>query len=231
MGGINVKITMIEMLMEKIAPHLCFGCSKKGTTLCLNCKYNITSEPFLGCIICGKVTPNGICAQHDVPICKAWVVGIRQGTLKKVIDAYKFENVKGASTSFTALFNETLPLLPYNTVIVPIPTIASHVRKRGYDHMEVLARLLSRKRNVTVGHYLTHASKKSQHTLNRQERHREAMQTFSLSRYVNEDRSTPILLLDDIITTGSTVTSAAIVLANAGFKTVFVAALAYQALD
>jgi len=231
MGGVNVKNTMIEALMQKVAPHLCFGCGKMGTPLCDNCKNNITTEPFYGCILCGNVSPEGICAQHDVPICKAWVVSQRLTVLKRVIDAYKFENVKAAASVLTELMDASLPLLPANTVLVPIPTAASHIRQRGYDHLDVLARLLSQTRDIPNTHLLIRSSSKTQHRLNKAERQKEAGEAFHINKALSVDENTPYLLLDDIVTTGSTITSAATVLANAGAKTIFVAALAYQPLD
>ena len=231
MGGLNVKNTMIEALLGKVAPHLCFGCGKMGTALCDNCKYNIISEPFSGCILCGKVSSEGLCSQHDVPVCKAWVVGERLTVLKRVIDAYKFENVKAASRVLVDLLDAHLPTLPHGTVIVPIPTASSHVRQRGYDHVDILARLLAKQRNLTLTHYLQRSSNATQHRLNKSERQHEAGSAFHVSGSAILHPNTPLLLLDDVITTGSTVSSAAKVLANAGVKTIFVAALAYQPLD
>jgi len=231
MGGVNVKNTMIEALMQKVAPHPCFGCGKIGTPLCHNCKNNITTEPFVGCILCGKVSPEGLCAQHDAPICKAWVVGERRTVLRRVIDAYKFENVKAASRSLINLLDDTLPVLAVDTVIVPIPTASSHVRQRGYDHLEILARLLSQTRELPTVHLLQRLSTKTQHQLNKRERQQEAVSAFGINKALALDFNTPLLLLDDIITTGSTVASAAQVLSSAGYKTIFVAALAYQPLD
>jgi ComF family protein len=231
MGGINVKNTMIEALMQKVAPHPCFGCGKIGTPLCHNCKNNITSEPFVGCFLCGKVSPEGLCAQHDVPICKAWIVSERRTVLRRVINAYKFENVKAASRTLTDLLDATLPLLPSNIVIVPVPTVSSHIRQRGYDHTDILAQLLSQAREMPVIHLLQRSSAKTQHQLNKRERQQEANSAFYVNSRVTLDIHTPLLVLDDIITTGSTVTSAAKVLANAGYTTIFVAALAYQPLD
>jgi len=231
MGGINVKITMIEALLQKVAPHLCFGCGKMGTPLCDNCKYNITSEPFLGCILCGKLSPEGLCAQHDVPICKAWVVGERHTVLRRVIDAYKFENVKAASNVLVDLLDSRLPLLPADTIIVPIPTAPSHIRQRGYDHIDILARLLAKRRKMPITHILQRSSSATQHRLNKAERQSEASGAFFVSEATGVNPDTPLLLVDDIITTGSTISSAAQVLAAAGAKTIFVATVAYQPLD
>jgi ComF family protein len=231
MGGLNVKITMIEALMQTVAPHLCFGCGKNGTMLCDNCKYNIIEEPFSGCILCGNISNNGLCAQHDVPICKAWVVGERRTVLKRVINAYKFEYVKATGSTLIDLLDARLPILPSNTIIVPIPTAPSHIRARGYDHLGVLAKLLSQRRELPVAPLLERASTTTQHHLNKVDRQFEAGNAFTLSSHATIDTTSPVLLLDDIITTGATITSAAQILAQAGVQTIFVAALAYQPLD
>ena len=217
--------------MQKVAPHLCFGCGKMGTTLCDNCKNNITTEPFHGCVLCGNVSSEGICAQHDASFCKAWVVSQRVTVLKRVINAYKFENVKAAAPALIDLMDSSLPLLPNNTVIVPIPTAASHVRQRGYDHLDVLARLLSQTREMPITRLLGRSSSKTQHHLNKADREKEARSTFRIKEGFSVDQSMFYLLLDDIVTTGATITSAAKVLADAGAKNIFVAALAYQPLD
>jgi ComF family protein len=231
MGGVNVKITMIELMLKTVAPHPCFGCSKIGTALCPDCKYNIISEPFYGCILCGNVSPEGVCAQHDTTICKAWVVGIRHTILKQLIDAYKFQYTKQAAHAMADLLDERLPLLPLNTIIVPVPTASSHIRQRGYDHIDILARLLAQRRNLRIQRYIERSSSATQHYLTKEQRQKEAMNAFHVSTQKAIDPATPLLLLDDIITTGATISSAASVLAEAGVKTIFVGALAYQPLD
>lgn len=231
MGGANVKNTMIEVLLQKVAPHPCFGCGKIGVLLCHNCKYNITQEPFLGCVMCGNACVNGICAQHDAAFCKAWVVSERLTVLKRVINAYKFENTRVAAHQLVELLDDVIPLLPINTVIVPIPTASSHVRQRGYDHIDILSRLFARRRNLPISRSLQRSSSKTQHRLNKAERQQEALSAFHFDPAHTIHPDTPVLVLDDIITTGSTIQSATQVLSNAGVKTIFVAALAYQPLD
>lgn len=231
MGGVNVKNTIVEGLMQKVAPHPCSGCGKIGTTLCDNCKYNIISEPYSGCILCGKVAFEAVCAQHYVAFCKAWVVGQRVTVLKRVINAYKFENIKASAHSLVDLLDEVIPILPPTTQVLAIPTVRSHIRQRGYDHMEVIARLFAQKRNLQLIYPLKRVSSKTQHTLNRIDRQAESQLAFQVKQGLFLNAHAPILILDDVITTGSTVTSAANVLASAGVKNIFVAALAYQPLD
>ncbi|MES2630739.1 MAG: phosphoribosyltransferase family protein [Patescibacteria group bacterium] len=155
----------------------------------------------------------------------------RVTVLRRVVDAYKFEYVKAAAHSLVDLLDESLPILPKNMVIVPVPTAASHIRQRGYDHLDILARLLSLRRGLPVARLLERSSTKTQHELNKVERQIEASSAFHVAGGVSIDANTPLLILDDIITTGSTVRAAAEVLSQAGAKNIFVAALAYQPLD
>ena len=217
--------------MDKVAPHPCLGCGKIGTVLCDNCKYNISHEPFSGCLMCAKVCLEATCPEHDVPICKAWIVGERRGDLLNAIDAYKFQNIKAAVRSLVDLLDERLPILPNDLIIVPVPTLSSHVRQRGYDHLDLLAKVLAHKRNLKVGRIVERSSGKTQHTLNRLQRQSEAQKTFSLAINTVISPSTPLLVLDDIITTGSTVKAITKLLSEAGAQNIFVASLAYQPID
>jgi ComF family protein len=229
MGGINVKNTIVERVLEYVAPHPCFGCGKVGTSLCQYCKYDIVNEPFVGCILCGKPEMTGMCANHGVAIANTAVVGVRQGVLKELIDGLKFHYVMAAARSAAELLHETLPLYPAGTVIVPVPTLSSHVRQRGFDQVALIARHFAALRGMTVQPLLSRVNKATQHRLNRDARVREAKSAFSYNAY-EISVHTPILLIDDIITTGATITQASNVLLTK-HEAVFVGALAYHPLD
>lgn len=228
MGGLNVKNTIVEVLLQNIAPHPCSGCGKIGSLLCDHCKYDIVSEPFLGCIMCGTPHLNGICENHNENIRNAFVVHTRTGVTKRLIDEYKFQRVKGAAKSLALLLHESLPVLPSDTIIVPIPTVKSHVRQRGYDQVELIAKHFAKLRNLRVVPLLVRMTNSTQHLLDRSTRIHEAQQAFSLNKKLfRESTNSPKLILDDIITTGATVKEAARIL-SAGNAPMLVGALAYQ---
>ncbi|MGV9002134.1 MAG: ComF family protein [Candidatus Saccharimonadaceae bacterium] len=229
MGGLNVKITMIQGVLQVIAPHPCSGCAKIGTILCLDCKYNITHESFFGCILCGRPQLGGICPSHDSPIQRAFTVGSRTGPLEDVINRLKFQNTKLAARTLAELLNESLPFLPSDIQIVPIPTVRSHIRQRGYDQVELIAQHLAALRSMSIKRALLRKTNETQHIVRRNERLEQSQRAFSLMEGTAFG-SAPILLLDDIVTTGSTVSAAAQLLKEAG-ATVWVATLAYQPLD
>lgn len=230
MGGKNVKNTIVEQLMEMVAPHPCYGCGKKGSLLCDNCKYDISFEPFVGCIFCERPQREGVCTAHDVPFSRVIIAGRREGTLKAVIDGLKFRNQKAAARCLAKVLDERLPLLPENTRIVPVPTAASHVRQRGYDQVELIARHLATLRGLQIDAVLVRKDNATQHVAGRAQRQQQARRAYGVRPGARAVAGANYLLIDDIITTGATVTEAAAVLSAAGGR-VMVAALAYQPLS
>jgi len=141
----------------------------------------------------------------------------------------KFQNTKFAAKSLAELLHESLPLLPEGTQIVPVPTVRSHIRQRGYDHIDLIARHFSTLRKLPVNRALVRATSDTQHLVSRKTRKEQSQKAFKLETTAAFGAG-PVLLLDDIVTTGSTLLAAAKLLKDAG-ATVWVATLAYQPLD
>jgi ComF family protein len=221
---------MIDRLLETIAPHHCYGCHKLGTLLCGNCKYDIVLDKFFNCVACGSgISPTGVCASCRVPYSRAWCVGERSGTLQQLIGGHKFRYVRGAYRPLAQLLLEALDQLPPGTVVVPIPTIAAHIRERGFDHTLLLARYVAKKRGLKVEKVLRRVTNTKQRDAGRAKRIAQAKTAFRLQGKVQ--KSTPYLLIDDVVTTGATLQYAAEVLKTAGVEEVWVAVIARQPLD
>jgi len=225
----NVKNTIIDVILSTVAPHLCFGCGQIGSTFCDNCKYNISEEPFFGCILCEKPNLNGICDDHKVAFNQAWTVGIRSGPLQLLIGGFKFRNLKAASLDLADLLHRRLPQLPANTVLVSIPTVPSHIRERGYDHMYLITKELARLRRLRITPVLVRDNSLTQHRANRKDRLIQASSAFKVTGII--DPSPIYVLVDDVVTTGATIQQAALLLKKAGATDIWVAAIARQPLD
>ena len=217
---------MIDTVLSFIAPHLCCGCGKSGSPLCDDCKYDIINDPFLNCIGCGRPSGMaGVCNQCHIPYSRAWCVGERSGVLESLIDQYKFERVREVYKVAADLLAAVLPDLPDNVVIVPVPTIAAHIRERGYDHTLLLAKALSRRIHRPVASPLIRVTQTKQREATRAVRVAQAKQAFK-ARNVND--SACYLLVDDVVTTGATVKYAAKTLKDAGAQNVWLVAIARQ---
>lgn len=221
---------MLDGLLSILAPHYCRSCGEVGAVLCENCKYNISSEDYRACFSCGvSVNYNGICDSCCLPYGRQWCVGERSEALKAVINGYKFYRMKSAATPLAALLDERLPLLPASTVIVPVPTVAGHVRQRGYDHALLLARQVARARGLSLERPLRRRTATTQRGADKATREAQAKTTFVVRGPLTQD--VPYLLVDDVTTTGATLYYGAKALREAGASEVWVAAIARQPLD
>lgn len=221
---------MIDGILQILAPHHCSGCGQTGTLLCDNCKYNISDEPFLACIVCCQLTDgDNLCRRCSVPYQKAWCVGERSDSLQRLIGLYKFSNAKAAHSDLAELLLNRLPELPSTTVIVPVPTVSAHIRERGYDHMQMIVRYVAAKRKVVVKNALVRRTNTKQRDAGLRTRVAQAKRAFGCDVQLRSD--VPYLLIDDVVTTGSTLHYCAQALHDAGARIIWVAAVARQPLD
>ena len=229
MGGRNVKNTIVERMLQIVAPHHCFGCGNIGTLLCADCKNDIINEPFNGCIVCGVPSRRGICQFHHLPIERTFVVGERVGTLEKLINATKFAHLHAGARTLAELLDDFLPGLPGDAQLVPIPTAPSHIRHRGYDHVDILTRLVAEFRDIPVVTALERRTNLTQHVVNRRVRHQQAQTAFA-STVMEQTLGGTVIIIDDVITTGATVVAAAQQLAAImkPASAIWVVAMAYQ---
>lgn len=222
---------MIDDLLAYVAPHHCLSCGKAGGLLCDNCKYYILDEPYGRCVACQKptVSPASVCGGCKLPYQHAWCVSERTGELEQLINDFKFNNAKHAYQPLADLLHLSLPDLPAHTVIVPVPTVRSHVRQRGYDHTLLIANHLAKKRKLRVNTRLIRITNSKQRGAGRAERIRQAKNAFRCSTVL--DSTVPYLLIDDVVTTGATIRFAAKQLRAAGAKIVWVAVVSRQPIN
>ena len=178
--------------------------------------------------MCGRLTSgNGVCAACSTSYEKAWCVGKRTETLRKMIDCYKFYNTKAAYWPLAELLLTRIGELPSDIVVTPVPTVSSHIRERGYDHMALVARELARNAHVGYAPLLVRTTTTKQRGENRRQRIVQARVAFAVRRQLP---GRTVLLVDDVVTTGATLENAARALRDAG-AIVWVAAIARQPLD
>lgn len=224
----NVKNTIQRRLTNLLAPHHCYGCGQTGTPLCEYCRNNIIEEPYFRCIVCEQ--PYGIstqrCATCRSSFARVWCVGERHETLERLINAYKFERCSSLRTLLAELLNETMPQLPPDITVVPVPTISAHIRRRGYDHAAGIAKRVAQSQAVPYRAVLQRQHNHVQHGASRKDRIRQAKTAFRCT----EPLQGRYILIDDVYTTGSTVEYASRALLEAGASEVWVAVLCRQSL-
>lgn len=220
---------MLEQILDVISPHCCCSCGEIGDILCQYCRYNIMQEYSARCIVCQKLslTGAGKCCIRTLPYKKAWYADYRQEAVKRLIDLYKFHRAKRASIVLAQLLDDALPILPDDVVVTPVPTIARHIRVRGYGHAELMSKELARIRGLSYDEALSRRTQTTQLGSSRKERRAQAERAFRCNSIENKI----YLLIDDIFTTGATAEFASKCLLDAGAKEVWLAVVARQPID
>lgn len=113
-------------------------------------------------------------------------------------------------------------------LILPVPVHPSRERKRGYNQAALIARELSAYSRIPVCESLVRRVKKTvpQNELSLQDRKKNLENAFALSA----DQPVPkrILIVDDILTSGSTADSLALKLKTAGAEKVFLCTISVE---
>ncbi len=108
-------------------------------------------------------------------------------------------------------------LLSDADALVFVPVTAEAYRRRGFDHMEAVAREASRACGAPVVDALLKHGSADQREFSREERLASSRDVYEV---VEDVRGARLLLLDDVITTGATVGAAAAALKRAGARRV-----------
>lgn len=208
-------------LLDVIAPPRCVGCLQEGTWMCTPCRQREMGMSALfsqRCIVCEDDQPRGVTCfscREDTSLHGAISAGPYQSlALRRGISWLKFRGVKSVAEIMAYFLVPKLwlmaPLeqLQTEALIVPMPLSARRLRQRGFNQSQELANHLSRLTNIPVSSPLartraTHAQTQLPHELRKQN----VAEAFAVTGDIPPAKY--ILLLDDVATTGSTLSSAA----------------------
>ncbi len=217
---------MLENLLRIIAPHHCYLCGQAGYVLCDSCIKNIKEDAPERCIVCAKTSLHQLCGGCKVrfPFDMVYFAGYRQGALKSLIDDYKFQRKKEASKPIAGILSEIIPILPTQTCIISVPSSRKHIRQRGYDHMELVAKQLAHMRGFVYQPVITRTSQKVQTGRSAKIRKQQVVDMCEVSRSL--EPSALYVVIDDVYTTGATAGEMAKILKKAGARHILLAIIA-----
>lgn len=153
--------------------------------------------------------------------------------VRNLIHSIKYQNNPLAAQFVGRYYGQQLKQAGvFNTVdvIVPLPLYKAKARQRGYNQSHYFALGLGQALNIevnTTNLYKTMATQ-SQTKMTRSERAQNVRDIFGLKN-PNTFANKHILLVDDIITTGATIESAALALLQAPNLSLSIAAIAHTA--
>lgn len=213
---------LLERIIRTVAPHTCLGCGvESDRLLCVACVGSLATVPSR-CYRCKAVTENyhtcRSCRKLS-PLAQVVVFTHHDDLPKELIHHMKYERAQSGMAEAAEMLSPLVEYLPEDALLVHVPTASSRVRLRGYDHAHLLARelvkLSGRQRDVL----LARTGQAHQVGATRAQRLRQLEGAF---RPLKPEmiRGSSIVLVDDVVTTGATLESAARVLKRAGAKRV-----------
>ncbi len=216
-------------LLDLIFPKKCVSCKKLGSYLCEKCFVYLSFDAKSLCLVCDKPTYNGLThpfCRNKYTIDGCFSALSYNHTAKKLIYSFKYKPYLTDLKDFISeLFYESLiqkeefmKLMADDLwLIVPVPLSESKFRKRGYNQAEILARKLAEKFSLEEKDLLKRIKEtKTQVKLRKKERAENIKGSFILKNEI----AGSVFLVDDVVTTGSTLLEAAKILKKKGAKRV-----------
>jgi len=177
-----------------------------------------------------------VCRRIDRPYERAVAYGSYDGGLRELIHLLKFNGVRPAANVLGRMLAEVLPSLEPSfdqpeVLVIPVPLFKGKRRQRGFNQAELITRAtlkiycpggkLRLAPDILVRTRETH----SQIGLTSHQRRQNLRGAFAVARS-QEVTGREVLLVDDVYTTGTTVSECARVLRRAGAAKVLVTTVA-----
>ena len=210
---------LFEQILYVLAPHECMGCTAEGILLCAACRDDLVPMES-SCYSCHCATSNfkvcqvcGYVSQLESVRVYSWY----EGLLKDLIKSVKFERAQAGANVLADLLLQRFNDQTHDFQVVPVPTTPRRQRQRGYDQAKLIAWQYAKKARLPYCAILQRSGTRRQLGASRQERLRQLQGVFSVRSH-KKDLVTPVLLVDDVVTTGATIEEAARTLRAQGFR-------------
>lgn len=167
------------------------------------------SDPQAGSSICGA------CLQNPPPWSGAAFYGLYQDALRHTLLRLKFDGHLYLAPLLGNFLLESVSCLPRPDVIVAVPQHAAHLRRRGYNQAHELGRALHGLSGLPLSSELLSrpVPGQEQARLGAKDRRSNVRHSFAASPEV---RGLRVWIVDDVMTTGSTMNAAASALLAGG---------------
>lgn len=196
---------MLADLLDLVLPRDCAGCGTPGRTLCPGC-----SEAVEGAVFSHRPTP----APAGLPPLTA--VTAYDGVVRQVLLAHKERGRTGLAAPLGRALAAAAAVHGPGALLVPVPSSPAAVRARGHDHARRLARSAARRLGLRSAPLLRQARQvDDQAGLPAAGRAANLAGALVARRRLD---GVPVVVVDDLVTTGATVVEAARALREAGAR-------------
>jgi ComF family protein len=225
------RLPVCEDCLSAIRPIAGGLCSICGERLMSQFAFAGEPSPAESCaVLCG------LCRRLEPPYVKATAYGSYDSGLRELIHLLKYNGVRPAANVLGRMLVEAIedlqPLFAGDEVlVVPVPLHRRKLRQRGFNQSELIAlaalklKPAASRFRLSAGLLERRRETKSQIGLSRHQRRENIRGAFVVAK-PDEIDGREILLVDDVFTTGTTVSECARILRRAGAPKVYVATVA-----
>ena len=206
---------MYHVILDLVFPPFCAQCRNLGSFLCERCYDDIEFSSFEPKL-----------KLEEIHLDRVLTLSSYSGPIKSLMFLMKYQNVRAVATYCGHLIYQHL-FLPEVDVMTFVPIHRWRQVERGFNQAEEIARELSRRTSVLTVKLLTkHRHTPPQASLFQREKRLQNLN--NVFQYIGAvPPPAKVLLIDDVMTTGTTMNECARVLKAAGVKTVIGLAVAH----
>lgn len=227
---------IIDFLIDMIYPPRCVICGEiavnngKNRFFCEKCGRDIPWVKTKNrCKSCTRPLKEGescsVCQKHDLVYTEAVSV-FDYAAMKKTIEDYKFNKNKYLHKGLGYVMSEYAKrfypeILEKTDIVCPLPVHKNRLKQRGFDQSALLARIIGEECKINYGEVLVRVKETSQQSLmqgykSRCENVKDAFEACG------DIYGKTVMVIDDVLTTGSSANECAKALFKAGAKEVIV---------
>ncbi|MDP1850738.1 MAG: double zinc ribbon domain-containing protein [Solirubrobacteraceae bacterium] len=215
---------MLAEVVALVTPPRCAACrapaGRAAEVLCAGCRRALPWLRGPCCERCALPLPHarGRCPARDAAFDRAWAAVAYAGAARDAMHALKFCAARPLASVMAAQIAANappalLPAGPSDTVLVAVPPHPRRRRTRGFDPAELIAVALARRTGLPL-HRALRRGRAASHQLGAS---REARRDAANLHFAARGPAPPrVALVDDVHTTGATLSACAAALRQAG---------------
>jgi ComF family protein len=214
MGGV------LAWLKDALFPKFCVSCRAEGVWLCEKCREAIVITEKL------STEKQNLTAPHLDGVTALFYYG--NNNISKLIGMLKYGSISELGEDIMKIISASNFDLPYNDfVLIPVPLHIRRQRERGFNQAMILANAFAKKLNYKICadlRRLTYTAQQAKLSAADRKVNLNGAFVFENTEAIVPER---VLLVDDVFTTGATMSECGKALKNRGVKVVWGLALAH----
>ncbi len=212
-------------MLDLLFPAECGGCGKAGSCWCMDCQKRVTILDGILCEICGLPQDKpGVCGtclaeRPRFRALRAWAVF--SDPVQHALHGLKYRRNISMGDTFALHMVPFVKSLNWQIdMVIPIPLGRKRYKERGYNQVAMIAKPLALALDTRYAPkgLMRRKETRSQVGLTKVERKANIQNAFQAGRGI---AGKSVLIMDDVSTTGSTLSAGAEVLYSAGATDVY----------